>query len=170
MIQQSCLTVWTNFTWNIYFLSNQKKKKMRYTTNEQLETNTQKCLSKQKSSVFEVTNICWILKIFYSKDIFFCIVKFFSSFSSLQEEGLITFLLDTELQVSSPIKQSKIQGITAITRIKLDLEMQLNAIFKNKSVLDSDRFNVIMFLFFLMNTSHLACSLILSGNLLYFFS
>ncbi|VDD90451.1 unnamed protein product [Enterobius vermicularis] len=61
---------------------------------------------------------------------------------SLQEEGLITFLLDTELQVSSPIKQSKIQGITAITRIKLDLEMQLNAIFKNKSVLDSDRFNM----------------------------
>lgn len=66
-------------------------------------------------------------------------------FSSQQEDALLTYLLDTELQAISSIKRSSNASPIGIARVKADPDLELSGIFQNKYVLDSDRFDVSIF-------------------------
>ncbi|OZC10011.1 zinc finger, C4 type [Onchocerca flexuosa] len=64
------------------------------------------------------------------------------SHCSQQEDALLTYLLDTELQAMSSIKQLSVATPIGIARVKADPDLELNGIFQNKYILDSDRFDM----------------------------
>lgn len=64
------------------------------------------------------------------------------NFSSQQEDALLTYLLDTELQAMSSIKRLSVTTPIGIARVKTDPDLELSGIFQNKYVFDNDRFDV----------------------------
>ncbi|KHN87965.1 Nuclear hormone receptor family member nhr-31 [Toxocara canis] len=64
------------------------------------------------------------------------------SHCSQQEDALLTFLLDTELQAISSIRTVNSSSPIGIARVKPDPDLELNSIFQNRSALDGDRFDM----------------------------
>ncbi|VDN86911.1 unnamed protein product [Brugia pahangi] len=64
------------------------------------------------------------------------------SHCSQQEDALLTYLLDTELQAMSSIKRLSVATPIGIARVKVDPDLELSGIFQNRYVLDSDRFDI----------------------------
>lgn len=82
------------------------------------------------------------------------ITKSFSS--SQQEDALLTYLLDTELQAMSSIKRTPMTSPIGIARVKEEPDLELNSIFQNKYILDCDRFDVsqgLLYLYFSFSLS-----------------
>lgn len=77
-----------------------------------------------------------------SEIVCFCFISYSVNFSSQQEDALLTYLLDTELQAMSSIKRLSVVTPIGIARVKADPDLELSGIFQNKYVLDSDRFDV----------------------------
>lgn len=61
---------------------------------------------------------------------------------SSQEDALLTYLLDTELQAMGSIKRPAMISPIGIARVKADPDLELHGIFQNKFILDSGRFDV----------------------------
>ncbi|KAL3993965.1 Zinc finger C4 type (two domains) family protein [Acanthocheilonema viteae] len=64
------------------------------------------------------------------------------SHCSQQEDALLTYLLDTELQAMSSIKRLSVATPIGIARVKADPDLVLSGIFQNKYVFDNDRFDM----------------------------
>ncbi|VDM97332.1 unnamed protein product [Thelazia callipaeda] len=63
------------------------------------------------------------------------------SHCSQQEDALLTYLLDTEIQAMSAMKRLSMTPI-GIARVKVDPDLELMGIFQNKGILDNDRFDI----------------------------
>uniref|UniRef100_A0A914RZQ7 Uncharacterized protein n=1 Tax=Parascaris equorum TaxID=6256 RepID=A0A914RZQ7_PAREQ len=61
---------------------------------------------------------------------------------SQQEDALLTYLLDTEVQAMSSVRSADNSSPIGIARVKPDPDLELSSIFKNRSVLDTDRFDM----------------------------
>uniref|UniRef100_F1L3U8 Nuclear hormone receptor family member nhr-31 n=1 Tax=Ascaris suum TaxID=6253 RepID=F1L3U8_ASCSU len=64
------------------------------------------------------------------------------SHCSQQEDALLTYLLDTELQAMSSVRSADNASPIGIARVKPDPDLELSSIFQNRSVLDTDRFDM----------------------------